>query len=63
MRKQLMNYTQSLSLLDFNVIVNAAKHFPNIHFESLFSSHNAMVRAMGIRLAVMQNKVELKNLI
>lgn len=56
----LTDYTQSLSLLDFNVIVNAAKHFPNIHFESLFSSHNAMVRAIGIRLAVMQNKVELK---
>jgi|GEM_PF-668195 len=56
----LTDYTLSLSLLDFNVIVNAAKHFPNIHFESLFSSHNAMVRAIGIRLAVMQNKVELK---
>ena len=56
----LTDYTQSLSLLDFNVIVNAAKHFPNIHFESLFSSRNAMVRAIGIRLAVMQNKIELK---
>lgn len=56
----LTDYTRSLSILDFNVIVNAAKHYRNIHFESLFSSHNAMVRAMGIRLAVMQNKVELK---
>lgn len=61
--KFLADYTQSLSLLDFNVIVNAAKHYRNIHFESLFSSSNAMVRAIGIRLAVMQQKKEYKPLV
>jgi hypothetical protein len=51
----LTDYTLSLSLLDFNVIVNAAKHYRNIHFESLFSSPNAIVRAIGIRLVAIQN--------
>jgi hypothetical protein len=59
----LADYTRSLSLLDFNVIVNAAKHYRNIHFESLFSSPNAAVRAIGIRLAVIQNKTEFKPLL
>lgn len=59
----LADYTHSLSLLDFNVIVNAAKHYRNIHFESLFSSPNAAVRAIGIRLAVIQNKTEFKPLL
>jgi hypothetical protein len=59
----LADYTLSLSLLDFNVIVNAAKHYRNIHFESLFSSPNAAVRAIGIRLAVIQNKTEFKPLL
>ncbi len=59
----LTDYTRSLSILDFNVIVNAAKHYRNIHFESLFSSPNAAVRAIGIRLAVIQNKTEFKPLL
>lgn len=59
----LTDYTHSLSLLDFNEIVNAAKHYRNIHFESLFSSPNAAVRAIGIRLAVIQNKTEFKPLL
>jgi hypothetical protein len=59
----LTDYTHGLSLLDFNVIVNAAKHYRNIHFESLFSSPNAIVRAIGIRLAVIQNKTEFKPLL
>jgi len=59
----LADYTRSLSILDFNVIVNAAKHYRNIHFESLFSSPNAAVRAIGIRLAVIQNKTEFKPLL
>jgi uncharacterized membrane protein len=56
----LADYTPTLSLLDFNVIVNAAKHYRNIHFESLFSSPNPMVKAIGVRLAETQNKLELK---
>ena len=59
----LTDYTLSLSLLDFNVIVNAAKHYRNIHFESLFSSPNAIVRAIGIRLVAIQNKTEFKPLL
>lgn len=59
----LTDYTLSLSLLDFNVIVNAAKHYRNIHFESLFSSRNAMVRAIGIRLVLIQGKTEFKPLL
>jgi hypothetical protein len=59
----LTDYTRSLSILDFNVIVNAAKHYRNIHFESLFSSPNAIVRAIGIRLVAIQNKTEFKPLL
>lgn len=59
----LTDYTHSLSLLDFNEIVNAAKHYRNIHFESLFSSPNAIVRAIGIRLVAIQNKTEFKPLL
>ncbi|MDK2969244.1 MAG: hypothetical protein PWQ65_347 [Bacteroidota bacterium] len=59
----LTDYTRSLSILDFNVIVNAAKHYRNIHFESLFSSPNAAVRAIGIRLVAIQNKTEFKPLL
>lgn len=59
----LTDYTHSLSLLDFNEIVNAAKHYRNIHFESLFSSPNAAVRAIGIRLVAIQNKTEFKPLL
>lgn len=59
----LTDYTLSLSLLDFNEIVNAAKHYRNIHFESLFSSPNAIVRAIGIRLVAIQNKTEFKPLL
>jgi hypothetical protein len=59
----LTDYTRSLSLLDFNEIVNAAKHYRNIHFESLFSSPNAIVRAIGIRLVAIQNKTEFKPLL
>lgn len=59
----LTDYTHGLSLLDFNVIVNAAKHYRNIHFESLFSSPNAIVRAIGIRLVAIQNKTEFKPLL
>lgn len=59
----LTDYTHSLSLLDFNVIVNAAKHYRNIHFESLFSSPNTIVRAIGIRLVAIQNKTEFKPLL
>ena len=59
----LADYTRSLSILDFNVIVNAAKHYRNIHFESLFSSPNAIVRAIGIRLVAIQNKTEFKPLL
>jgi hypothetical protein len=59
----LATYPHSLSLLDFNVIVNAAKHYRNIGFDSLFSSSNAVVRAIGIRLAVMQQKKEYKPLV
>jgi len=59
----LLNYQEKISLWDFNIIVNVVKDRTNINFVALLESNNPLIKSLGIRLASLQKKMELKPII
>lgn len=56
----LSDYQEKISLWDFNIIINAAKDRTNINFSALLKSHNPLIKSLGLRLANLQKREELK---
>lgn len=59
----LSDYQEKISLGSINIIINETKERTNINFTGLLKSQNPLIRSMGLRLANLQNKEELKPVI